>query len=78
MLKVTKLSEEATRLWVATESGKEIGSFVMYVSGFYYWEQNSNGWYAAHSLREIADLLDDVNEPHNKRTDEFFKKEQNG
>lgn len=60
------------------DNNKEIGSFELDVDGFYYlWlKEDSKGCWASHTLREIADKLDEVNEFYNKNINEFFKKEQ--
>jgi hypothetical protein len=56
---------------------KLVGSFIMDVDGYYYFEKTTqgNGFWTSHSLRMIADLLDSINKPHNDKIKEYFKNE---
>jgi hypothetical protein len=39
----------------------------------YYWPSDwHKGAFSSHNLREIADFLDEVNEPWQKKIDEYF------
>lgn len=58
---------------VVTETDKVIGHFNLDVSGFYYWEHIGSGWFEATTLRQIARLLDKLNEPFKKQLEEEFK-----
>ncbi len=61
-------------LEVKVESGKVIGLFIMDIDGFYYFEPSEGrGYYAAHNLREIANLLDEKNKPYRESIDKYFR-----
>jgi len=47
------------------------------VDGFYYFEPNAVGHFTAQQLRWIADELDRMDAPWEKKLDEFFKNEVN-
>jgi hypothetical protein len=49
----------------------------MDVDGYYYFDHTTqeNGFWTSHSLRMIADLLDDINKPHDDKIKEYFKNE---
>jgi hypothetical protein len=61
---------------VVTDTGVEVGIFYLDASGFYYWEHSGYGYFASNTLREIADLLDEINKPYNKQVEEYFEKPQ--
>lgn len=43
--------------------------------GFYvFWPTTTKGAFAPHNLRQIADLLDEMNEPWRKDIEEYFEK----
>lgn len=45
--------------------------------GFYiFWPEGRKGSYAAHHLRLIADILDEMNEPLWKDIEDFFSKSE--
>lgn len=52
---------------------KLVGSFIMDVDGYYYFDTHGDGFWTSHSLRMIADLLDIVNKPHDDKIKEYFK-----
>ena len=70
-LKLEKLNNSYS---VKTDSGKEIGNFQLDSDGFYYfWEDSQlSGCWAAHTLRELSSLLDEVNKEFNYEVDEYF------
>jgi hypothetical protein len=56
---------------VVTDTGVKLGLFYLDISGFYYFDPyEDRGLFAAHSLRDIANLLDEINEPYNKQINE--------
>jgi hypothetical protein len=59
---------------VLTGGGKEIGSFQLDSDGsYYFWENGEvSGYWGAHTLREIADLLDKVNKKFDDEVDAYF------
>lgn len=58
---------------VMAENGVCIGSAILDVSGFWYFLDNGNGgWYEAHLLRSIADLLDELNAPYEAQLKAYF------
>ena len=60
------------------DNNEEIGSFELDVDGFYYFwlKEDSKGCWEAHTLREIADKLDEINKPYRNSIEEFFRKER--
>lgn len=54
---------------------RESKDIYMEVDGFYYFDPNAVGYFTAHQLRWIADELDQMNAPWEKKLDEFFKNE---
>lgn len=53
---------------------KILDDIVTDVDGFqYYWPKDSQGHYAAHHLRAIADELDKRNAPWEAQIEEYFK-----
>jgi hypothetical protein len=56
---------------------KLIGYAIMDVDGYYYFDHTtqSNGFWNSNSLRMIADLLDDMNKPHDDRIKDHFGKD---
>ena len=57
---------------------KLIGYLIMDVDGYYYFDHTvqENGFWTSHSLRMIADLLDDINKPLDDNIKEYFKIKQ--
>jgi hypothetical protein len=57
---------------------KLIGYLIMDVDGYYYFDHTvqENGFWTSHSLRMVADLLDDINKPHDDKIKEYFKIKQ--
>jgi hypothetical protein len=57
---------------------KLIGYLIMDVDGYYYFDHTvqKNGFWTSHSLRMIADLLDDINKPLDDNIKEYFKIKQ--
>ena len=53
-----------------------IGYLIMDVDGYYYFDYTTqeNGFWTSHSLRMIADLLDEVNKSHDDNINEYFSK----
>ena len=74
MIKLEKLNKSYS---VQTLTGKELGNFQLDSNGsYYFWEKSDlNGCWSAHTLREIADKLDEVNKPFEKEL--YFRKEGN-
>ena len=62
-------------VYINTE--KLLGTFEIDVDGFYYfWDnKNNNGCWSSHSLRLIADKLDEHNKPYRNSIEEYFKQE---
>lgn len=62
------------------ENGKRLGYFRLDVDGYYYFEELPNGGYwSAHSLRYIADKLDEINKPYDDEVNQYFNNlKQNG
>jgi hypothetical protein len=54
-----------------------IGYFIMDVDGYYYFDYvtTPNGLWTSYSLRMIADLLEEMNKPHDDKIKEYFKNE---
>lgn len=73
-IKLEKLNKSYS---VLTETNKEIGSFQLDSDGFYYFWEKSDlaGCWSAHSLRAIADKLDEINKPFEKELKLYFGKE---
>lgn len=74
-LKLEKLNKSYS---VKTDSKKEIGSFQFDSDGsYYFWENGEvSGYWGAHTLRQIASLLDEVNKPYKESLDEHFELEK--
>jgi len=74
-MKLEKLNES---YFVFADNNKEIGSFQLDIDGSYYFWNNSEltGCWTGNNLREIAQLLDDVNEPFNKQVIDYFELEK--
>jgi hypothetical protein len=52
-----------------------IGHFIMDIDGYYYFDfKLENGIWTPMALRQVADLLDDINKPHDDGINEYFKK----
>jgi hypothetical protein len=47
----------------------------MDVDGYYYftYDTTQNGLWTSYSLRMVADLLDEINKPHEENIKEYFK-----
>jgi hypothetical protein len=52
-----------------------IGYFIMDLDGYYYfdYDADTNGLWTSHSLRMVADLLEEINKPHEDKINEYFK-----
>ncbi len=51
-----------------------VGSIYMEIDGFYVLDMvRRPGFIASYQLRELANVLDKLNEPYQKQLDEFFK-----
>ena len=62
---------------VITETGVNIGMFYLDVDGSYYYEsREGGGYFGAHTLRDIANLLDEINVPYDEQVKEYFRKER--
>lgn len=65
---------EEGRWTVTTPNGASLGELIRKEDGFFdYWPDDRGGCFPAYILREIADKLDQINEPHRKALDDFFK-----
>ena len=64
---------------VHTSTDVFLGTFELDTDGFYhYWENKSlDGSWSSHTLRLIADKLDEVNKPYNDSLNEYFKNKDN-
>lgn len=82
MIKLTTDSkvECPTTYNVLWENGKHLGYFRLDVDGYYYFEELPNGGYwSAHSLRHIANKLDEINKPYDDEVNQYFNNlKQNG
>lgn len=69
---------DGSNYFLSTKNGKEIGHFILDIDGSYYFVmlENCSAYWAAHTLKEVAKLLDDVNEPFNKQVIDFFEQER--
>ena len=62
---------------VLTETGVNIGMLYLDVDGSYYYEpREGGGYFGANNLRDIANLLDEINAPFDRVVKEFFDKER--
>ena len=54
-----------------------IGYFIMDLDGYYYfdYDTDTNGLWTSHSLRMVADLLEEINKPHDDKINEYFKQQ---
>ena len=70
-LKTEIINETCQRVLVGN---RLIGYLIMDVDGYYYFDHTTqeNGFWTSHSLTMIADLLDDINKPHNDNIKEYF------
>jgi hypothetical protein len=75
MIKLEKLNKSYS---VLTETNVEIGSFQLDSDGFYYlwFKDDMTGCWTSHSLRLIADKLDEVNKPFDDNVKEYFDQER--
>ena len=53
-----------------------LGYFIMDIDGYYYFDYVTapNGLWTSYSLRMVADLLEEINKPHEDKIKEYFKK----
>jgi len=61
------------------ENGKYIGDFIVDDDGFFYfWPLKDNWWgcWASYILREIADKLDELNQPWSDQIDQYFEEQR--
>ena len=70
-MKLEKLNES---YFVFADNNKEVGSFQLDSDGSYYFWINdeASGCWTAQNLKEIAELLDEVNKSFDKEVDEYF------
>ena len=54
-----------------------LGYFIMDIDGFYYFDFVTvpNGLWTSYSLRMVANLLEEMNKPHEDKIKEYFKDE---
>ncbi len=72
-----KLEKVENGYRVLTDTNKQIGYFILDIDGSYYLRfEELAGYWNAHSLREIATLLDEVNKPFDDEVREYFDKEK--
>lgn len=65
---------EDTRL-IINNNNKDIGLVFRDVDGYYYWWPENMDWsgsWPSHVLRDIADLLDELNKPWDDELKEYF------
>lgn len=61
---------------VHTSTNKFLGTFELDESGFYnFWCSGREGSWSSHSLRLIADKLDDINKPFEEELKKYFDQE---
>jgi len=55
-------------------NGVDLGALVKEVDGFYVWYPNRKqyGFWSAYVLRDLADILDDLNKDYEKEINEYF------
>lgn len=69
--------EDSLHKKVITETKKDIGLLLLDIDGYYYYVPNDGGGtFSSNHLRGIADLLDKVNAPFDKKLKKFFKKDK--
>ncbi len=51
-----------------------IGQALHDIDGFWKYRPSGDGWFESHNLRQIADLLDGLDAPHEKELFEYFDK----
>lgn len=75
-VRLEKVNEKT--YYVTTSNGLTIGTFELDVDGFYhFWNPNYiAGSWSSHSLRVVADKLDEVNKPFKEVVDEYFDQER--
>lgn len=54
-------------------NGKEIGDIYQEVDGYFVFWPTGTGFWESHMLREIADLLDAMNEPWDTEVRNYFE-----
>ena len=74
-MKIEKLNQSYK---VLADNNKEIGSFQLDDNGLYYFwiKDETTGAWTAQNLKEIAQLLDDINQPFNKQVTDYFDQEK--
>lgn len=74
-IKLEKVNEKEYK--VIWNNGAHIGKFSLYFDGFWhFWNTDYiAGSWSSHSLRLIADKLDEVNKPYKEVVDEYFDQE---
>jgi len=70
--KPDRLRVENGRL-IFVPNGKDIGSVYQEVDGYYVFWPDGVGFWESHMLREIADLLDAMNEPWDTEVRNYFE-----
>lgn len=69
--KPERLRVENGRL-IFVPNGKEIGDVYQEVDGYYVFSSAIQGFWESHMLREIANLLDSLNEPWDTEVRNYF------
>lgn len=77
-ISLEKLNEHCYKIYYKSmpeSNGKYLGKFIMDVDGFYYyWPSDKlSGSWGSHSLRMIADKLDELNHEYSESIKEYFK-----
>lgn len=70
-MKLQKLNKSYS---VLSNNDIVVGSFQLDSDGSYYFYHTDDiaGCWSAHSLKEIAELLDEVNKPFDKQVEDYF------
>ena len=80
-LSTQKITDGYYAIIVDGNSNHIIAYFVRDVDGYFYYinenERGQGGTMASYTLREIADLLDELNKPWDNQIAEYFKNEKN-
>jgi len=74
-LEAVKLNEHTFKIY-HKPNGKYLGKAVMDIDGYYYYwpsDNLSSGSWSSYTLREIADILEELNKEYEKSVKEYFK-----